>query len=281
MELHVFLAVLAAAAMHASWNAFLKLRIEPFLAMTLVTVGSGIVALPGLLVFGVPIGRAWPWLIASVIIHLGYYVTLSEAYRRADMSQIYPIARGGAPLLTATVATFILRETIAPSQVAGILALTGGIGLMSVFGRRRGTRADPVAITFAVATAALISAYTVVDGLGARAAGDANAYSSTLFVVEAIPLVLVALKRRGSATIFALRRNWVQGLVGGGLSLGSYWIAIWAMTVAPIALVAALRESSVLWAVMIAVVFLKEPLQWPRAALAVAILASLILIRVG
>jgi drug/metabolite transporter (DMT)-like permease len=281
MEPHVFAAVLAAAAMHAGWNSFLKLKIEPFLAMTLVTGACGIVALPPLLVFGFPIAAAWPWVIASVVLHLGYYFALSAAYARADMSQVYPIARGGAPLLTATASTLLLREPVTGGQGLGIALLGCGILAMSVVGRRRGTRFDPVAVGLALLTALIICGYTLVDGIGGRTAGNPHAYSATLFVIDAIPLPLYALWRRGRAAFDTMRPYWRQGLAAGAMSLGSYWIAIWAMTVAPIALVAALRESSVLFAAAIAVVILKEPLQWPRALASTLILASLALIRLG
>lgn len=281
MEPHVFAAVLAAAAMHAGWNSFLKLKIEPFLVMTYITGACGLIAFPALLVFGWPIGPAWPWVAASITLHLGYYFALSAAYARADMSQVYPIARGGAPLLTATATTFLLREPVGTAQIAGIATLGFGVAAMSIVGRRRGTSFDPVAVGLALVTAVVICAYTLVDGIGARTAGDPHSYSATLFVLDAVPLPLCALLTRGKAVLAPLRQHWPQALAAGAMSLGSYWIAIWAMTVAPIALVAALREASVLFASVIAVVILKEPLQWPRAAAAVAILASLVLIRVG
>lgn len=281
MDTHVFLAVLAAAFMHAAWNAALKMKLEPFLAMTLITGAGGILALPALAWFGFPILPAWPWLLGSVAIHLAYYVVLSAAYARADMGQVYPIARGGAPLLTATVSAIFLREPTTGLQFLGIVGLGLSVAAMSVVGRRKGSRFDPVAIGLALATAVIICAYTIVDGKGARAAGDPHGYSASLFVLDGIPLVLYALWRRGASGLAPLKRYWLQGMLGGGLSLGAYWIAIWAMTVAPIALVGALRESSVLFAAAISVVFLKEPLHWPRAVLAVLILASLVLIRMG
>lgn len=281
MELHVFLAVLAAAFMHAAWNASLKMQLEPFLAMTLITGTGGVLALPALLYFGFPILPAWPWLLGSVCLHLGYYIVLSAAYARADMSQVYPIARGGAPLLTALVSVFAIGETVGDVQLLGIAGLGVAVAAMSIAGRRRGQPFDPVAIALAALTALIICGYTIVDGNGARAGGDPHAYSASLFVLDGIPLILYALWRRGLSGLAPLKHYWPQGLFGGGLSLGAYWIAIWAMTVAPIALVAALRESSVLFAAAIALVFLKEPLQWSRAVLAVAILASLVLIRVG
>jgi drug/metabolite transporter (DMT)-like permease len=281
MEPHVFAAVLAAAAMHAGWNAVLKLKLEPFLAMTLVTGAAGFVAVPGLLAFGWPILPAWPWLIGSIVLHLGYYFALTEAYRRADMSQIYPIARGGAPLLTAAISVLFLAEPVGSLQALGIAALGGGVVAMSVVGRRPGSSFDPVAVGFALLTAAIICGYTLIDGLGARAAGDPHAYSAALFVLDGVPLVLFALWRRGLAGLAPMGRFLLPGCFGGAMSLGSYWIAIWAMTVAPIALVAALREASVLFAAAIAVIVLKEPPTGPRALAAGLILGGLLLIRIG
>ncbi|RXF72801.1 EamA family transporter [Hansschlegelia zhihuaiae] len=281
MEPHVFLAVLAAAAMHAGWNAFLKLRIEPFLAMTLVTAGAGVVGVPGLVAFGVPKIEAWPWLLGSIALHLGYYIALTEAYRRADMSQVYPIARGGAPLATAFASVALLGQPLSAQQAAGVAALGCGVMMISLLGRRKGQSFDPGALGFAGLTALTISGYTLVDGTGARIAGDPHAYSATLFVVDGLPLLLFALWRRGLQGLAPMRPYLLQGLAGGAMSLASYWIAIWAMTVAPIPLVAAVRESSVLFAALIAVLVLKEPLQWGRAGAAVVIVCALVLMRTG
>jgi drug/metabolite transporter (DMT)-like permease len=276
----VFGAVLAAAAMHAGWNAFLKVRIEPFLAMALITAGAGVIGIPFMLAFGVPRAAAWPWLLGSVALHMGYYLALTEAYRRADMSQVYPIARGGAPLLTALVSFLLLTEPISAKAAAGVIVLGSGVALMSLRGRGS-DRMDRAAVVSALITAAFISGYTLVDGIGARTSGDAGAYASTLFVVDGLPLPVFALWRRGAAKMLSVLRYAGQGLAGGAMALGSYWIAIWAMTVAPIALVAALRESSVLWAAVIAVAFLKEPILPPRALAAAMILCGLVLIRAG
>jgi len=279
MTATVFAAVIAAAAMHAGWNALLKVRLDPFLALMLVTSCSGIAALPLLFAFGWPRAEAWPWLLASVALHLGYYTTLTEAYRRADMSQIYPIARGGAPLLTAIVSITVLQEPLGTIPALGVAVLAGGVILMSLKGRRIGTVLDPVAVSFALATAAIICGYTLVDGLGARTAGDPHAYSATLFVLGAVPLPLITLWRRGLSGMKPALGFLLPALAGGAMSLGAYWIAIWAMTVAPIALVAALRESSVLFAALIAALVLKEPLAPIRVVAATLILVGLLLIR--
>ncbi len=275
----VFGLVLMAAALHAGWNAFLKIKLEPFLAMTLITAAGGVIGLPFLVWFGFPRAEAWPWLIASVVIHLAYYVALAEAYRRADMGQIYPIARGGAPLLTAAASLFLLREPITLQGAMGVAVLGVGIILMAFLGKRKHAVIDPVAIGFAMLTALIICAYTLVDGIGARVARDAHAYSAALFVIDSVPLVVLAWWLRGPEALKPLRAYLPQGLAGGAMSLGSYWIAIWAMTVAPIALVAALRESSVLWATLIAIVVLKEPFVPARGIAVALIVAGLLLIR--
>lgn len=281
MALEVFLTVLAAAAMHAGWNAFLKLRIEPFLAMTLVTAGAGVAGLPGLIAFGFPKLEAWPWLVASIVLHLGYYLALTQAYARADMSQMYPIARGGAPLITVLASLVLIGEGVSLIQGLGVAALGCGVMLISLLGRRKGASFDAGALGFAGLTSLTISGYTLVDGIGARVAGDPHAYSAALFVIDGFPLLLFALWRRGLDGLAPMRPYLLQGLVGGAMSLGAYWIAIWAMTVAPIPLVAAVRESSVLFAALIATLILKEPVQWIRIVAALVIVGALVLMRLG
>jgi drug/metabolite transporter (DMT)-like permease len=265
--------------MHAGWNAVLKVKLEPFIAMTLVTGLAGVIGLPFLLALGPPRIEAWPWLLGSVAIHLAYYLALSEAYRHADMGQVYPIARGGAPLLTTLASLLVIREPLAPLGGVGVGILGLGIGLMSL--RGRGAQFDMRAVGYALLTAVIICGYTLVDGIGARVAGDPHAYSAALFVIDAVPLPLYLLWRRGRIAFVPMRRFLIPGFAGAGMSLAAYWIAIWAMTVAPIALVAALRETSVLFATVIAVVFLKEPLIPVRGAAALVIVAGIITIKLG
>ncbi len=279
MDWFVFGAVLAGAAMHAGWNAVLKVRLEPFLAMTLITACGGVIAIPLLVATGWPKAEAWPWLIGSIVLHLGYYLALTEAYRRADMSQIYPIARGGAPLLTASASLIVVREPISLQSGFGIALLASGVALMSLRGARKHETLDRAAVGFALGTAVIICGYTLVDGLGARVAGDPHAYSAALFVLDGVPIVVLALWRLGLEGLKPMMRFVGPGLAGGAMTLASYWIAIWAMTVAPIALVAALRETSVLFAAAIAVVILKEPFGPVRASAAVLMVSGILLIR--
>jgi drug/metabolite transporter (DMT)-like permease len=272
-------AVLAAAALHAGWNAVVKARLEPILAMTLVVIACGIAATPLLIVVGPPRGAALPYVGMSVVIHLGYYLVLAEAYRRGEMGQIYPIARGGAPLITALAAFVIVGEALGTRALIGVVTLGSGILLLAFHRRRFDTPADPMAIVFAAATALIIACYTVVDGLGARVAGDAVSYAAALFVVDAVPLPLLILIRRGPAAFAAMRRYIPQGFLGGIMSLMAYCIAIWAMTRAPIPVVAALRETSVLFSAILATVVLKETFAPIRGVAAVVIFAGIVLIR--
>jgi drug/metabolite transporter (DMT)-like permease len=281
MDPFVFAAVLFAAACHAGWNAAVKKGLDPLAGTVAISIGAALVSAPLLSLVGLPAAAAWPWVIASVLIHLVYFAALIESYRAGDMGQVYPIARGSAPLLTACLSALLVGEHIGPIAWAGILLLAGGVVLMSLRGGRDLARLDRRAVAFALFTAITICAYSLTDGIGARLAGNAHAYSLTLFLGIGPVMLAYALVRGGSAVIPAMRVAWGTGLAGGALQLGSYAIAIWAMTVAPIAIVAALRETSVLFGALIAVVVLREPLRVVRIAAAVVIVVGLALIRLA
>jgi drug/metabolite transporter (DMT)-like permease len=279
MDPFVFAAVLFAAACHAGWNATIKGGLDPLATTVLISIGAAIVAAVFLPVVGLPAAAAWPWCGASVLIHLAYFASLIESYRAGDMGQVYPIARGSAPLMTALVTTAFIGERLGVLGWSGIVLLVAGVIWLSLRGGRDLARLDKKAVGFALFTAVTICAYSVVDGVGARHAGSANAYSVALFVGIGPIMAIYALIRRGPEVIAAMGRQWGPSLAGGTLQLGAYGIAIWAMTVAPIAIVAALRETSVLFGALIAIVFLKEPLRASRVAAALIIVAGLTLIR--
>jgi drug/metabolite transporter (DMT)-like permease len=279
MDTFVFAAVLFAAACHAAWNATIKRGLDPLATTVVISVGAALVAAAFLPLVGVPAAASWPWCAASVLIHLFYFAALIESYRAGDLGQVYPIARGSAPLMTATATTVLIGERLGILGWVGIILLVAGVLLLSLRGGRDLARLDRKAVGFALFTAVTICAYSVVDGVGARLAGSANAYTVALFVGIAPVMALYALARRGAKATLAIGRHWGIGLAGGALQLGSYGIAIWAMTVAPIAIVAALRETSVLFGAAIAVIFLKEPLRASRIVAAVMIVAGLALIR--
>lgn len=279
MDTTVFIAVLIAAACHAGWNAVIKLGLEPFTATALIAIAAGIVALPLMPLVGIPGPPSWPWLFASVLLHVGYYIGLTEAYRAGDMGQVYPIARGTAPLLTATVSTTVLGEALGVAAQIGIAVLAAGVFLISLRGGRDLARLNGRAVGFAMFTALTICGYSLVDGVGGRLSGNPHGYAVGLFVGDGIAIALLALARRGPAVARAMVPFWKPGFAGGALSLASYWIVIWAMTLAPIAIVAALRETSVLFGAVIAVVVLREPPRANRILAAIMIVTGLMLIR--
>jgi len=281
MDPFVFAAVLIAAACHAGWNAAIKQGLDPLVTTVLISLGAALVAAPLLPLAGLPAPAAWPWVIASMAVHLFYFTALSESYRAGDMGQVYPIARGAAPLLTAAGTALMIGERIGPIAWAGIVVLVAGVLLMSLRGGRDLTRLDRRAVGFATFTAVTVTAYSLVDGIGARLAGSGPAYALALFIGIAPVMTAYALARRGADMLPIMRRHWLTGLAGGTLQLVAYAIVLWAMTVAPIAVVAALRETSVLFGALIAVIILGEPLKPGRIVAACAIVAGLVLIRLS
>jgi len=275
----VFAAVLFAAACHAGWNAAIKIGSDTLPTTALIAIGAGIVGVAVLPSVGVPAAAAWSWIAASVVIHLLYFIGLSEGYRVGDLGQVYPLARGAAPLMTATLSVPLVGEALGPLGWGGIFVLTGGVLLLFVRGGPALARFDARATGFALFTAITICAYSLVDGIGARLAGSAGAYTACLFIGNGVVLAAYAVARLRGKVFAALSPYWATGLAGGGLQFVSYGIAIWAMTVAPIAIVAALRETSVLFGAVLAVVFLKEPLRPIRIAAAVMVMSGLLMIR--
>jgi drug/metabolite transporter (DMT)-like permease len=281
MDSVVFAAVLVGAACHAGWNILIKLKIEPLAATTLVAMAGGLVALALLPVTGLPARESWPWLLLSILTHLFYFIGLIESYRSGDLAQVYPLARGSAPLMTAISSALLLGEQLAPGAWIGIAVLAAGVLLLSARGGRDLARIDRVSVGFAMFTAVTICVYSLVDGIGGRASGNPLGYTLVLFAGDGIVMALYAWAR-GSRRIFAeALPYWKLGLAGGALQLISYGIAIWAMTKAPIALVAALRESSVLFGALLAVLILKEPLRTARMVSALMIVAGMVLIRLA
>ncbi len=281
MDSFVFVAVLFAALCHAGWNAAVKRGLDPLATTILISIGAALVGLAGVPLTGLPENAAWPWVIASVLIHIVYFAALIESYTAGDMGLVYPLARGSAPLMTATTAAALLGEQLGILGWLGIAMLAAGVLLLSLRGSRDLAKLDRRAIGFALMTAVTICAYTLVDGIGARLAGSAHAYTAAMFVGIGIAMAVYALARRGTGIFALMAQHWKLGIGGGAMQVTSYGIAIWAMTVAPIALVGALRETSVLFGTVLAVVFLKEPLLMPRIVAALMIVCGLVMIRLS
>jgi drug/metabolite transporter (DMT)-like permease len=281
MTTTIFVAVLLAALCHASWNALIKVALDPLSSTTLILCGATVFALAAVPFVPLPAAASWPYLAASSVIHLLYFGSLAEAYRTGDLGQVYPIARGAAPLMTATAGTLIVGEHLSVLAWCGIVALAIGVLLLSLRGGRDLARLDKRAVGFALFTAVTICTYTIVDGVGARLSGHAVSYVLWGFIGICICLVPYALYRNGRTLFSDAGQFWRRGLAGGALQVVSYGVALWAMTLAPIAIIASLRETSVLFAALIAVIVLGEPFRAVRVAAAVLIVAGLVLIRLN
>lgn len=281
MTIDVFFAVLAAAFMHAGWNALVKVRLDPFLSISLMSFGMAAISALCLPFTAVPTGATWIWIVLSVGLHIGYKLFLISAYRKGDLGQAYPLARGTAPLLVALFSAVVLGEIVSITAAASIATLCLGILLMSVRGAASAAGLDRATVLYALGTSVFVATYTVVDGIGGRMAETALSYTVWLFLLDGSAMVLICLAVRGRPALETMLPAWRIALITGGLSLGSYWIIIWAMTQAPIAAVAALRESSILFAIALSTLMLKERLTPWRLSAAALIVAGVVGLRLA
>ncbi len=260
MSPEIFMAVLAAALMHASWNALVKSRGDRFAGLIGMSIGMGAFAVPALYWTTLPSGVTWVWLLASIILHTGYRSFLGLAYAGGDLAQAYPLARGVAPMLSATGSAIFFAEMPHPVAIVGIILL--GLGAVLLAFKARNKDGDQSlhrrTVMFALTTSVFIAGYTISDGMGARSAADALSYAAWLFILDGIWCAVLFGAMRGGAGLMRLGSLWTQFLMTGGLAGASYFVAMWAMTKAPIGAVAALRESSILFALIISVLFLGE-----------------------
>ncbi len=277
MSLTVFSVVLFSALLHAGWNALIKERGERFLSISTLGVAQGLIALAALPFVAVPSGATWLWIFASAALHTGYKLLLVRAYSAGDLGQVYPLARGAAPLLSALAALSLLGESPGSFVWTGIVVLSGGIALMSLKGGGA-AQLGGKAVLWALATSIFIAGYTLVDAVGARGAASPSSYIAWMFLFDGFAMGLVYLGVRPTAAP-ALVRGLPLGFAAAVMSLGAYWLVIWAMTQAPIGAVAALRETSILFALMISVLVLRERAPPWRLAAAGVILAGVALMR--
>lgn len=275
----VVLAVLFGALLHASWNAMVKASHDKALDTAVIHMVGCLIAFPLFLVVGPPRAAAWPYILASLVIHIGYYIALTGAYKHGDLGLTYPLMRGIAPLLVALSSAVTLGESLSPLAWAGIVGVSCGV---LALGLSRHALDSPRAVAFALSNAVIIALYTIVDGLGVRASGDALQYVVTLFLLDGWPFGIIVFMRRGFPVAWSYTKARAPlALVGASASLGSYGIALWAMTKAPVATVAALRETSVLFAALLGSWLLKETFTMRRAVGTAAIVGGVMALRLG
>ncbi len=279
-DLGVAALVLPAALMHAAWNTAVKTGADRLLTFALVAFSGGLASLLLIPFAPLPGPESWRFILASVALHSGYKFFLLQAYRVGDLSHVYPLARGTAPLVVAALSGVVAGERPAGWELAGVLVISFGV-LSITFSGGRPRRRDAAPAVFAVATGLFIASYTLVDGAGVRLAGSRLGYIAWLHLLDAFPIVLAALLLRGRGAMRGLKMEWKRGVAGGLLNLGAYGLVIWALSLGAMAPVAALRETGVIFATLIGTVFLGEPFGLRRVPAALLIAAGIALLGIA
>lgn len=279
MSVGVFLAVLCAALLHASWNALVKVSADKLVLLAVLKITTTAFAVVSIPFVSMPPIEAWPYIAASVAIHTAYFLFLTVSYKFGDLSQVYPVSRGVAPLLVAGFAIIVLGETL--EVQASIALLLISCGIMSLVFSEKGAVGQPKAIGAALATGCFIAGYTVADGAGARLSHDAHSYILWLNAFNGIPIILIAAARRRRELFPQAKRVWKMGALSAIISLAAYWIVLWASTQAPLALVAAVREASIVFALLFGVLFLKEQVNLRKVLSVFVTLTGTALLRAG
>lgn len=280
MPAHAVTIVLFAALLHAAWNSIVKSGDDKLLTAVMITTAAAGIAALALPLLPPPARASWPFIAGSVSLQTVYYALLAAAYRRADMSHAYPIMRGSAPLMVAATSAALIGESVTGVEWIGIALICGGVLGLALQAPAQSAPHRSVTL-LALANAGVIAAYTMIDGLGVRRSGAPPAYTLWIFLCTGIEMLLwTAIRRRREFTAYA-RGKWLPALAGGAGTVVSYALALWAMTVAPVALVAALRETSILFAAMISALVLRERLTLQRLACTGLIVAGAVALRLA
>lgn len=279
LPLVVTVAVLAAAAAHAGWNAIAAGIGDKLVSFTLLGVAGTALALPLAVVAPAPHPSSWPFLAASTLVHIAYSVFLMGSYRLGDFGQVYPLARGTSPLVVTVLAAVFVGERLTLPQVLGVVIVSVGLGSLVFAGARR-RRPDPLAVAAAFATGLMIATYTVIDGVGVRLSGNALGYIAWLSVLHGPAIPLFALARRGRCVMVEAGRYWMAGLAGGALTLLAYGLVLWAQTQGALAPIAALRETSVIAGAVIGAIWFHERFGRQRIVAAVVVALGIVILEI-
>ncbi|WP_439272589.1 EamA family transporter [Pseudochrobactrum sp. HB0163] len=279
----VVLIVLFGALLHAGWNVIVKSGTDKYLNAVLVCGGAGVMALIFIPFIPLPLPASWPFILTSTILQTIYLFLVAAAYSSGDMSLAYPLMRGTPPLLVALVSAPLIGEVLTVAQWLAVGLICGGVLVMALGNLRRlgGGQGASRTVLIALTNALFIAAYTLVDGMGVRASGNAVSYILWTFFFNAIPVVLWAVWNYGAGLGAAIRLRAKLAVIGGAGTLGSYGLALWAMTMAPVAMVAALRETSILFGVILSLFLLREHISIQRLFGAVLIVGGTVLMRLA
>jgi drug/metabolite transporter (DMT)-like permease len=279
MSLSVIAIILSSAVLHAVWNAIIKGGADKLYETSIKALGGALFMLCCIPFLPVPAPASWPFLAGTATIHLFYYLFMAYAYKGSDMSYVYTLMRGSSPLFTALFTVFIMGHSLSPGGWAGVAVLSFGILVMALDALKRGNF-NPAATVFALANSLVIMGYTVMDGSGVRVAGEPLSYICWVSFLNFFPITTFVIMRRGAKAYWGyLKTRWKYGLTGGVCSAVAYGLAVWCMSHAPISQVAALRETSVVFGMILAVIFLQEKLTPARVTAVLAVLAGAAVMR--
>jgi drug/metabolite transporter (DMT)-like permease len=250
----VVAAVLGAALLHATWNAVLRGRADRLWSITVMSMMSGALGAVAIFFLPHPVPASWPFIALSATLQIGYCLALVRAYRDGLLAEIYPIARGASPMLVTLGAWVLAGERLTPGAMVGVALVCAGIAGIAL-GR---TRLEARTLLAALGTGVLVATYTVTDGLGSRLSGAPTSYAAWLFLAQGAPMPVVFFAMRRGFPPLALDADTLKSLAGGAFSLIAYGVVIWALSQAPMGQVSALRETGILFAMLIGVLFLKE-----------------------
>ncbi len=267
--------VLSAALLHAVWNSMVKSSNSPELVIASYQLIGSLICVVLAIFVPFPNPSAWPIIVGSVVIHNCYYFTLARAYRAGDLSQVYPIFRGMAPILVACGGFFFVNEYLALNKVVGISLISLAVVSLAFRPTKFG-KLTPKALTWAIATAILIASYTIVDGLGVRITNNELSYIVWLFILEIVPIGIIILLTRRTEWFEYLRKNQKNVFVGGIASSLAYGLVVYAMSLGALAVVSSLRETSVIFASIIGAVVMREPFGFARARAAMLVAAGIV-----
>jgi len=269
--------IVFSALLHATWNALSKASRDPLITITIIVATGGLCGLPLMIWYPFPEASTWTWLLFSACVHYAYQLALIRTYQLGDLSQVYPIARGLAPLGVATLAAFGANESLEPNQIVGLTLAAIAIFSLGASGARE--QSSRRAVGMAVLTALLIGLYTYSDGRGVRSVDHAAVFVGWSFFLGSVPMVLTTIFLRRSAGLAALREHGMHSVAGGLMATVGYTIALWALSRAPMATVASLRESSVLFAAILGTRVLGESFGRRRIISAVVLVVGLVMVQ--
>ena len=278
MEQNIFLLVIFAAILHAIWNGMVKSYKDKVISVSAIVFGHVPIAIIVMLFLPLPTLESVPYIILSAIIHQGYQYNLISAYKIGDLTKVYPIARGTGPIVATLISIIFFGVLITKFQTLSIILICFGIIILGLFSKN--SIQNNKALIYSLFTGFFIGLYSLADGYGARVSQSPLNFLGWSFILNAMIFPFV-LKYMGYSNIIkrVMKEAKLVFWLGGTISYIVYGIVVWSFTQAPIPLVGALRESSIVFSILIGFFFLKERITFIKILSILAIFAGVVLLK--